>query len=186
MLIKKYNQGPMFQTTKQVNAKIPCGNGASGVNANNYLIIEINNTNNTPAVARVFDASGLAQIKEGRVNQNGVLIRGISTSYQAVLNNLASTEQYCIDYTKIRVDAGKEQQFENTWEIFEDIPFTNETKLVKQIYPSVYEDAMNQQANLLTIADPFTITRKTTLQINMEPNTKLLLRMHLSVIVQNG
>ena len=179
---RRFSPSPIPKV-KVYDAKLP--NPGAGSN-NEWIILEINNTNDVQATARLFDASGLAAIKEGKVNANGIIITGISTPYPGLLNDLASGEQIIIDYTKIRVKKGDERQFENPWYIFEDKSRSNSVNLENTVFPSVFEHSTQQQENLLEVMKAFLITRKSTLEFVMEPETKMIMRFCLGVVLQNG
>lgn len=174
--------------TTVVNQTLPCVKASNNVAAARkmWLMLEVENVSASQGLAVLFDASGAIATKSGAVNSDGITIKSTNYDYQLILNNLASTEQYCIEKTEFEVLAGSESQLNNSWLVQEDVPFTKGLNLCTQIEPSTYKNAYQQQDKRLTVLDPFSITRNRALSIVMEPGAKISLRMLVSVALLNG
>lgn len=174
--------------TKKTTAVLPCAqsNTTGTAGRDLWLIVAITNTTNERKEAVLFDASQTFELKEGIQNQDGVLISAQNTSYDALLNDLASGEQYCVDHTQVEVIQGSNLQLDNPWQFFTDLRFSLNTQATNQIDPSIAKDPYQQQANRILVKAPFGITRKVLMKFQMEAQTTMVLRMHLSNAVMNG
>lgn len=185
MLLTNYN-API---TQRQQAVIPCADQANmgGMQVRDlWMILAIQNTTANRGKASLFDASGAFELKEGIQNQDGILISGQNLNYDTVLRDLVSGEQYCFDVTQVEVITGSNLQLDNPWKFYKDLGFSLGTQFVNQIDPSIAKDAYQQQANRLKVVAPYSITRKTLMEIDIEANTTMVLRMHLNKAVTNG
>jgi len=183
-MLHKYYPKNTAPAVKVLDEKIPSVVNGSG--NNQWIILKIVNTSSVRAKAELFDASGLANIKQGTASDSGIIITGLSTPYSALLNDLASGEQFKFAYSKASVNTGKESQFDNPWEVYKDNERSNTLTLVDTIYPNTFVNPNQNLPNLIVVMQALVVTRKTLLTIVMEPDTEMTISLCVSQVVQKG
>ena len=168
--------------TQVATAQIPCNTnaGMQGSNKRKLIIIKVTNTSGSPQRVTLFDAAGLAEIKEGKKNEAGVIIEGLKEQYTAILRNLNGGDQYCVGEIHTEVPSGQELQLDNDWSIFAPARFSKNRRFVDEISPSAYKNSMQQQANRLEVKEGFILTKGTTFEFDLEAGGTQVFRMFVS------
>lgn len=175
-----------YRTTKTVRPVIPCHQEGRSMLSSKWILLTIENTTAEKKSVSLFDASGKFLFKEGVQTQAGVTITQRNGSYEALMNDLASGDQYCIDFMRVEITKGNDLQLDNPWTIKEDVRFSKGSSLLGEIYPSVYKTPMDQQGNRVDIPEGFTVTRQIDWSFDMEAETTMAIRIHLGKVVLNG
>jgi hypothetical protein len=178
-----YNKmGGYPQPTQVVKQQLACNTngGVQGSNKRKLIILKVSNTSAETQRVTLFDAAGLAEIKEGKANSSGVIIEGLKEQYLAVLRNLNGGDQYCIGEIHTEVPAGQELQLDNDWSIFMAARFSRNRRFIDEITPSAYKDSMQQLANRLEVKEGFTLTKSTTLEFDIDAGATQIFRFFVS------
>lgn len=179
------NGNPLTVPTKTVNQIIPCANPNMGAVAK-WLILKITNTTDADKLVALYDASGNFELNNGIQTQDGVTIEGISQNYQSVLNDLASGIQFCVGLTRLEIIEGDNSQFDQPWSFKDYVPFTKGSNLIQTIYPSTGLSPYDQQSNRADVSDAYSITRNRVQEFIIQADTTLIMRMKITVLLNNG
>lgn len=158
------------------NPQGACGSNGPKMSTKTIKVI------NTSAEDKPFvigDASSIIAAKTGTRTGEGVEIKGSGFDYISWLKTVVSNSRIRLGSFRVKVDEGKEAQFDEQFRLRQDNSNTTDTNTVFEITPSDYLSEYQQLKNIVTIDQCFEMNYASALDSVIPANSTLVITLHI-------